>query len=610
MGENGIITRTINSRTIEELVTYKEELALFHIYKSMENIDFNIGTLNAGKNSLVYNTQPEDQMGQGNIKTIISNISDEYIDKIEIIKGKIVINTKDKNLIDIALSIGINVNPYDIVDGELLSSNGNLLLVDEEGTLTIPDSVTKIGEGAFANLEGLRTIIIPGTCKEIAANAFSYNTTLEKVIMQDGVEKIRSSAFASCSNLKVVQMTNSIKIMEGQAFLYCSKLENINISSNLTALENNVFNGCTSLTNIILPEGINALKPSCLGGTSITEINIPSTVNNIDTNAFINCSKLININMVNNNSYFFSDGILSTKKGDKIIFIVSSKLKDRDVFNIPEGVTSFNYALQNYTNIKKIVIPSTLKTLTLSQGVLLPKTLEEIEVTNGNETFISEDGILYTKNDNKLICCFSKEKDIVIKEGITSFGVVAFNTATNAKKITLPNTVTTIGYMTFTSGPLLEEVIIGSNVTTIDPMFKYLNRSGTVTISEDNPNYLVENNILYTKDKKQIVTILNAISGKFIIPSGVEKIQRQAFHAQSLLNEIIISDTVKEIEASFGYCKGLKSITIPASVEKIGNNCFQNCNNLNEIIIEKPKDSIAGAPWGATKGAKVVIWNN
>ena len=57
--------------------------------------------------------------------------------------------------------------------------------MDETGTLTIPDSVTKIGEGAFANLSGLKTIIIPGTVKEIGASAFAYNKTLETVIMQD-----------------------------------------------------------------------------------------------------------------------------------------------------------------------------------------------------------------------------------------------------------------------------------------------------------------------------------------------------------------------------------------------------------------------------------------
>ena len=45
--------------------------------------------------------------------------------------------------------MGIKPNPYDIKDGILLSSTGNLLLMDETGTVTIPDSVKEIGSGAF-----------------------------------------------------------------------------------------------------------------------------------------------------------------------------------------------------------------------------------------------------------------------------------------------------------------------------------------------------------------------------------------------------------------------------------------------------------------------------
>ena len=79
--------------------------------------------------------------------------------------------------------------------GVLLSASTNLALMDESGTLVIPDSVTAIGEGAFADLSGLKTIIIPGTVKEIRANAFRNNGDLEHVILQEGVETIGDSAF-------------------------------------------------------------------------------------------------------------------------------------------------------------------------------------------------------------------------------------------------------------------------------------------------------------------------------------------------------------------------------------------------------------------------------
>ena len=199
-GTNGILTQAQKAKLSTELSSYKEQLELYKTEKLSENRDFLESTLTVGKESLTYNTQPEGETG--NIKTVIPNIKDEYIHKVEIIKGSLLINTQDKNEIEIAKSLGIAANPYDIVNGELLSSNGNLLLMDETGTLTIPDSVTKIGEGAFANLEGLKTIIIPGTVKEIGTNAFAYNSTLETVIMQEGVEVIGNKAFSNCTKLK------------------------------------------------------------------------------------------------------------------------------------------------------------------------------------------------------------------------------------------------------------------------------------------------------------------------------------------------------------------------------------------------------------------------
>ena len=219
-GENGIITNSRKAKIQNELSKYKEELELYRANKYLENQEFNIETLTAGKNSLNYSGKEDSE--EGNIKTVIPDITDQYLEILEIFKGKLLINTKDKVLIKVAQAVGIEVNPYDITEeGELLSSNGNLLLVDSEGTLVLPESVKKIGSGAFSGVSGLKKIIIPGSVKEIASNAFSNNKTLETVVLNEGIEIIGISAFSQCDSLTNVQLPSTVKKIGSYAFYYC-----------------------------------------------------------------------------------------------------------------------------------------------------------------------------------------------------------------------------------------------------------------------------------------------------------------------------------------------------------------------------------------------------
>ena len=182
-GDNGILTNASRAKYATELSQYKEELERYKGEKLLENISFEEESLISSENTLDYNTKPDGETG--NIYNIITDLKGtKFEGKLEVIKGELLLNSQNKTEIEVAQSVGIAVNPYEIIDGELISSNGNLLLMDEStGTLRLPESVTSIGEGAFADLKGLKTIIIPGTVKEIKMNAFRGNKDLETVIM-------------------------------------------------------------------------------------------------------------------------------------------------------------------------------------------------------------------------------------------------------------------------------------------------------------------------------------------------------------------------------------------------------------------------------------------
>lgn len=259
----GMIGHAIEAKLRTELSSYQEALKIFKADKGAANNGFYEESLTAGQNSLFYNTKPENE--NGDIKTVIPNLANAYLNTLEIIKGELLLTTQDKHLIKVAKELGIEVNPYIIIDGELMSNDGNLLLVDENGVLTVPETVTKIGEGAFSNVEGLKKIIIPGTVKEIAKNAFRGNKTLEEVIMQEGVEKIGVSAFRECSNLINIVFPESITQIDAYAMLQCSKLDNVILPVNLKNLNSSLFDGCINLKNITLPEKLEKIRKCFIG---------------------------------------------------------------------------------------------------------------------------------------------------------------------------------------------------------------------------------------------------------------------------------------------------------------------------------------------------------
>ena len=604
-GTNGILTQAQKAKLSTELSSYKEQLELYKTEKLAENREFLESTLTVGKESLKYNTQPEGETG--NIKTVIPSIKDEYIDKVEIIKGSLLINTQDKNEIEIAKSLGIAANPYDIVNGELLSSNGNLLLMDDTGTITIPDSVTKIGEGAFANLSGLKTIIIPGTVKEIGSNAFAYNKTLENVIMQEGVEVIGDMAFSNCENLKNIVFPNSLLKIGDMGFYQCYSLTQVELPDKIEEIKSYCFHQCINLKSLKLPSNLKAIRYSALNSIKISEIKIPETVEQIEDYAFSGCSNLESIDLTGNSKYIYENGMLMSKEKDKILVISDKYMKSITTFAIPEGITSFNIAVTSYTNINKLIIPSTLVGI---GEEIFPRTIAEVEVTEGNNKFVSENSILYDKDTKRLKMCYSKEQNIKIQEGIEAIGGYSFMQATNAVQIDFPDSVTALSGQVFSSCSKLKQINLGKNVSYIDPVIMLFGCNANVSISSENPNYVVEDGILYSKDKSKLIACLEMKTGEILIPSTVKRIGKLAFDCQKI-NKVTFQEGIEVIEdMAFTICGDLKEVIIPSSIKQIEPGAFERCGSLTKISIQKPENSISGAPWGAPKGMKVVNWDS
>ncbi len=154
-------------------------------------------------------------------------------------------------------------------------------------SVSIPNSVKRIGSYAFASAKSLKSIVLPSTLTSIESGTFYKCTSLESIVIPEGVTKIDYNAFFLCENLSSVTLPSTLTEIGEYAFSYCTSLTSINLPEPLTVINGNTFERCSSLKEIIIPDNVRYIECNAFNQCkSLTDLTLGKSVKKIGALAF------------------------------------------------------------------------------------------------------------------------------------------------------------------------------------------------------------------------------------------------------------------------------------------------------------------------------------
>ena len=148
---------------------------------------------------------------------------------------------------------------YKSIDGNLYTKDGKTLLqyavAKTDKTFTVIEGVEYISVYAFQKSNYLESVSIPNTVQEIGDGAFWDCISLQSIVIPDSVRYVGTFAFSGCVSLVSADISDNISIIHG-TFSYCSSLQSIKIPSSVTFISEGAFKECISLSSA-------RLRPFC-----------------------------------------------------------------------------------------------------------------------------------------------------------------------------------------------------------------------------------------------------------------------------------------------------------------------------------------------------------
>ena len=416
------------------------------------------------------------------------------------------------NIKSVIIGEGITSIYYD----GIFRSDKNLVSV------TLPESLTDLGNSTFEYCSNLTTINLPGKLTNIGQEVFSYCSSLSSINLPEGITSIGQEAFSKCTSLSEITWPTNITRIEAGTFSGCNNLTSFDFS-NITSIGNSAFSGCGFKT-IVIPENVTDIGNYVFSGCeNLRSAKLPSNIEKISNGVFNNCKRFSEFEIP-----------ASVKEIGDSAFAGCNALTE---ITLPEGLTSIGDSAFSRTGITEFKLPTGLQNI-------------------GNGSFYD-----------------TEITTIEIPESVTKIGNEAFASSTNLKTITIPESVTDLGSGEFVNCYSLNTVVIKANITELkEETFEWCNSLKNVTL----PDSLKK----IGKNAFWNCFALESIE----LPDNINEIDEYAFQSCNIKSINFPQNLTSIGYGAFNGCD-LVNMSFPEKLQTVDTDAFKNCTNLKSVYI-------------------------
>ena len=429
-------------------------------------------------------------------------------------------------------------------------------------------------------------------------------------------------------------------------FSGCSGLTKITVPGSIKSVYGECFSNCPRLSTIVLSEGVESWSGGIISCPNLETLQVPASCTNVVFSSW-ECPKLRYVISENNSVYCVRDNAVLTKDGTTFLRYNGAAV---DEYVVPEGVQAIAGAFDGTPAIKRLILPSTLRTEEDFMCYAFTN-IGAISVSEDNPWLASADGALFDKDKGTLLF-IPDVATCVVPEGVERLREGLFYNKKTLASVTLPSTLRAASLPLYESCPRLTTIRFPKGFETFDttsvaafvipddtnPALRRIEFAGNpprfngyvdfhylfptvatgyypksretawkTAMAEDDDGDDAKWQGLKMASYQDITG--PAASLVYDEPGVVTGVSNKTTSGALVIPDEIADVAITQIaQDAFTDCTRITSVTVPGTVSTIGNRTFVRMTGLKEIVFQEGVGRIApGAFSDCTALNRIVI---